>query len=84
MATSRDRFDAMDDDALLRHLQAAADERRDQLAMGERAGQLGTPEWIAEIWHEGGLAGRQVLFAATGATRREAMLALAAVLESGG
>jgi hypothetical protein len=81
MAVQQDRFDAMDDDALLRHLQAVADDRRDQLAMGERAGQLGAPEWIAEIWHEGGLAGRQVLFSATGANRREAMVNLARVLE---
>jgi hypothetical protein len=83
MAVQQDRFDAMDDDALLRHLQAVANERRDQLAMGERAGQLGNPEWVAEIVHEGGLAGRQVLFSATGANRREAMVNLARVLDGG-
>jgi hypothetical protein len=82
MAVQQDRFDAMSDGDLVRHLETAANERRDQLTIGERAGQLGAPEWVAEIWHEGGLAGRVVMFSATGDSRREAMLALARRLES--
>ena len=70
----------MSDDDLVRHLQMLAQERRDNLAIGERASDLGVPEWMAEIWHSGGLAGRTVLYAARGATRREAMLALARLL----
>lgn len=82
MAVQQDRFDAMSDDDLVRHLEMAANERRDELAIGERTGRLGTAEWVAEIWHEGGLAGRTVMFSATGGSRREAMLALARRLES--
>lgn len=84
MAVQQDRFDAMSDDALVQHLQAAASARREQLAIGERAGQLGTPEWVAETWQEGGLAGRTVGYSASGDSRRAAMLALARRMESGG
>ena len=84
MSSQQDRFDAMSDDALVGHLQAAAHERREQLAIGERTGQLGTTEWVAETVMEGGLSGRTVMFAATGGSRREAMLALARVLGGSG
>ena len=84
MAVPADRFEAMSDEDLVRHLQVEAQERRDDLAIGERTSDLGVPEWIAEIWHEGGLAGRTVMFAATGASRREAMLALARLLAAAG
>lgn len=81
MAVEQDRFDAMSDEALVNHLEAAANERRDQLEISQREGRLGNPEWVAEIWHEGGLAGRTMLFAAPGETRRAAMQGLARLLE---
>jgi hypothetical protein len=84
MAVQQNRFDAMSEDELVRHLQGVAQERRDNLAIGEQTSNLGVPEWIAEIWHEGGLAGRQVMFAAAGPSRREAMLALARKLAGQG
>ena len=84
MAVPQDRFEAMSDDDLVRHLQVLAQERRDDLAIRERTSDLGVPEWIAEISHVGGLAGRTVMYAARGASRREAMLALARLLAGAG
>jgi hypothetical protein len=81
MAVQQDRFDAMDDDALLGHLEMAANKRREQLVLGDRTSNLGTTEWVAETVMEGGLSGRTVMFSATGSSRREAMLALARVLD---
>jgi hypothetical protein len=80
MAVQQDRFDAMSDDDLVRHLEAAASERREQLVLGKRTSNLGNDEWVAETVMEGGLSGRTVMFSATGSSRRDVMLALARVL----
>jgi len=82
MAVDQDMFDAMSEDELVHYLQAVAEHRRDNLAIGERIGDLGIAEWVAEIWHVGGLAGRTVMFAGTGASRRDAMLALVRTVAS--
>ncbi|MGN6170804.1 MAG: hypothetical protein ACTHQQ_21935 [Solirubrobacteraceae bacterium] len=84
MGGPEDGFEAMSDDDLVRHLQVESQERRDDLAIGERTSDLGVPEWTREISHEGGLAGRTVMYAARGASRRGAMLALARLLAAAG
>ncbi|MGH2883648.1 MAG: hypothetical protein ACRDPA_13285 [Solirubrobacteraceae bacterium] len=77
MAVQEDRFDALDDDALLQHLVDVAAERRERLFIDERDGA-----WIAETVKSGGLSGRTVMLGAAGPDRRSAMLGLARKFEA--
>jgi hypothetical protein len=78
MAVQQDQFDALDDDALLQHLIAETERRRERLHIEPRGGQ-----WIAETYQTDGLSsGRSVMFGAGGSNRREAMLGLARKLEA--
>jgi len=77
MAVQENRFETLDDEALLRHLADVANKRREHLVIEERAGA-----WIAETWTSGGLAGRSVMLGATGSNRRSAMLGLARRFEA--
>lgn len=77
MAVQEDRFDALDDDALLQHLVDVAAERRERLFINERDGA-----WIAETVKTGGLSGRTVMLGAAGPDRRSAMLGLARKFEA--
>jgi hypothetical protein len=73
-----DRYDALDDEALLRHLSEEADRRRERLTIEQRAGQ-----WIAESYQTDGLSsGRSVMLGAGGPDRRTAMLGLAQKFEA--
>lgn len=76
MAVQQDQFDALDDDALLLHLEQVAGRRREYLELGTRSGQ-----WFAETWTDSGFAGKSVMFAAQGPDRRAAMLGLARLLD---
>jgi hypothetical protein len=77
MAVEEDRFDALDDDALLRHLVDVAAQRRERLMLEQRGGV-----WIAESTLSGGLSGRTVMLGAAGTDRRSAMLGLARKFEA--
>ena len=77
MAVQEDRFDALDDDALLRYLMDGADERREHLVIEQRG-----VDWIAETLVSGGLSGRAVMLGAAGTDRRSAMLGLARKFEA--
>jgi hypothetical protein len=78
MAVQEDRYDALDDEALLRHLSEQADRRREHLMIEQRAGQ-----WIAESYQTDGLSsGRSVMLGAAGPDRRAAMLGLAQKFEA--
>jgi hypothetical protein len=73
MAVQEDRYDALDDEALLRHLSERADRRRERLLIEQRSGQ-----WIAETCQTDGLSsGRSVMLGAAGPDRRTAMIGLA-------
>lgn len=73
MAVQENRYDALDDEALLRHLSDEADRRKEGLSIEQRAGQ-----WIAESYLRDGLSsGRSVMLGAAGPDRRTAMLGLA-------
>ena len=78
MAVQEDRYDALDDEALLRHLSEQAGRRREHLTIEQRAGQ-----WIAESYQTDGLSsGRPVMLGAAGPDRRAAMLGLAQKFEA--
>jgi hypothetical protein len=73
MAVQEDRYDALDDEALLRHLSEQADRRRERLAIEQREGR-----WIAEAYMTDGLSsGRTVTLGAAGPDRHAAMVGLA-------
>jgi hypothetical protein len=64
MAVQEDRYDALDDEALLRHLSEQADKRREHLTIEQHSGQ-----WIAESYQTDGLSsGRSVMLGAAGPT----------------
>jgi hypothetical protein len=78
MATQEKRFDALDDEALLQHLIAETERRREHLTIEQRGGQ-----WIAETYQTDGLsAGRSLMLGAGGPIRRTAMLGLAHKFEA--
>ena len=78
MATQEDRFDALNDDALVQLLTNEADRRREHLMIEGRA-----DGWVAETYESGGLSsGRSVMLGAVGPDRRTAMLALARKFEA--
>jgi hypothetical protein len=78
MAIQEDRYDALDDEALSRHLSEQADRRRERLTVEQRAGQ-----WIAESYQTDGLSsGRSVMLGAAGPDRRTAMVGLAQKFEA--
>jgi hypothetical protein len=78
MAVQEDRFDALDEEALLNHLTEGAAERRESLVIEQRGGQ-----WIAETVESGGLSGgRSVMLGAAGQDRRSAMVGLARKFEA--
>jgi hypothetical protein len=78
MAIQENRFDTLDDEALLQHLVAETEKRREHLTIEERHG-----EWVAETYQSDGLsAGRSVMLGASGPNRREAMLGLAEKFEA--
>jgi hypothetical protein len=77
MAVQEDRFDALDDEALLQHLVEVAAERRELLVLEQRDGV-----WIAETVLSGGLSGRTVMLGAARPDRRSAMLGLARKVEA--
>jgi len=78
MAVRENRYDALDDEALLRHLSEEADRRREGLTIEQRSGQ-----WIAESYLRDGLSsGRTVMLGAAGLDRRTAMLGLAEKFEA--
>ena len=57
MAVQENRYDPLDDEALLRHLSEEADRRKEGLAIEQCAGQ-----WIAESYLRDGLSsGRSVM-----------------------
>jgi hypothetical protein len=78
MSTTEDRFDALDDAALLKFLTDETDRRREHLVIEQRSGG-----WIAETYESGGLSsGRSVMLGAAGPDRRTAMLGLAHKFEA--
>jgi MoxR-like ATPase len=78
MATQADRFDALDDEALAKHLVDEAERRREHLSIEERDGR-----WVAQTWQTDGLSsGRTVTLGAAGPDRRTAMLGLAEKFEA--
>ena len=78
MAIQEDRFDTLDDEALVQHLSDEANRRRERLLIEERAGG-----WIAETYQTDGLSsGRSVMLGATGPDRRTAMVGLAQKFEA--
>jgi hypothetical protein len=78
MATQADRFDALDDEALARHLADEAERRRERLSIEER-----DRGWVAETWQTDGLSsGRSLMLGAAGPDRRSAMLGLAEKFEA--
>lgn len=78
MAVENDRYGALDDEALLRHLSEEADRRREGLTIEQRSGQ-----WIAETYLRDGLSsGRTVMLAAGGPDRRTAMRGLAEMFDT--
>ena len=80
MAIDEDRFDALDDDALVQLLANEADRRREHLVIEEHAGG-----WVAETYESGGLSsGRSVMLGGAGADRRAAIVALARKFEADG
>jgi hypothetical protein len=77
MATQHDPYDALDDEALLRHLIEEADRRREGLTIEQREGR-----WVAESYLKDGLSsGRTVMLGGAGPDRRTAMLGLARKFE---
>ena len=78
MAVQEDRFEGLDDEALMKYLTDGADERRETLVVEQRGG-----EWIAETFESGGLSsGRSVMLGAAGQDSRSAMLGLARKFEA--
>ena len=78
MPSAENRFDALDDTALLKFLSEETDRRREHLVIEERPGG-----WIAETYESGGLSGgRSVMLGAAGPDRRAAMLGLAEKFEA--
>lgn len=78
MAVQENRFNALDDEALLQHLVAETERRREHLMIEERRGQ-----WVAETYQTDGLSsGRSVMLGAGGPDRRAAMLGLAEKFEA--
>jgi hypothetical protein len=78
MSIAENRFDALDDAALLQFLVEETERRREHLVIEERHGG-----WIAETYESGGLSGgRSVMLGAAGPDRRTAMLGLAAKFEA--
>lgn len=78
MATNADRFDALDDEALLQFLTDETGRRRERMLIEER------PDgWIAETYQSDGLSsGRSIMLGAVGPDRRTAMLGLAQKFEA--
>lgn len=73
MATQANRFDALDDDALVSFLTDEANKRRERLLIEQRPGG-----WVAETYQTDGLSsGRSVMLGAAGPDRRAAMVGLA-------
>jgi hypothetical protein len=73
MAIDEDRFDALDDEALVQLLTNEANKRRERLLIEQRPNG-----WIAETYQTDGLSsGRSVMLGATGPDRRAAMVGLA-------
>jgi hypothetical protein len=78
MSTTENRFDALDDAALLQFLTDETERRREHLVIEPRSGG-----WIAETYESGGLSsGRSVMLGAAGPDRRTAMLGLAMKFEA--
>ena len=78
MAIHQDRFDALDDDALVAFLTDEALRRREHVRVEQRAGG-----WVAESYQTDGLSsGRSVMLGAAGPDQRTAMLGLARKFEA--
>jgi hypothetical protein len=78
MGMQENRYDTLDDAALLRHLSEEANRRREGLTVEQRSGR-----WIAESYLRDGLSsGRTVMLGAAGLDQRTAMLGLAAKFEA--
>lgn len=78
MSINADRFDTLNDEALLQFLTDEADRRRERPLIEERPGG-----WIAETYQSDGLSsGRTVMLGAAGPDRRTAMSGLAEKFEA--
>ena len=77
MAVHQDRFDALDDEALVAFLTDEAVKRREHVRVEQRGGG-----WVAESYQTDGLSsGRSVMLGAAGPDRRSAMVGLARKFE---
>jgi hypothetical protein len=73
MTAPENRYDALDDESLLRYVADEAGRRRERLSIEERGAK-----WVAELSQGDGFSsGRTLSLAAAGPDRRTALLALA-------